>query len=100
MFLREFQAALRIRVRFFGLRHRLGRDAVNAVLDGVEREDDFDRVCRLYEAVTGTALPTAAAVGEGDRPVLDFFKWLLEWLASEEGQGFIRFLFSLFGFAV
>lgn len=95
--MRELHLATKLRVRVVGRLASMSRGDILTVIDGISDPEDFAGICRAY-ASTGAKLPTDAD-GEG-RPILDFFKWLLEWLASPEGQNFIKFILSLFGFMI
>ena len=67
-----------------------------AVASAIDRDFLADAI-PLYEKQTGKTVPVEPpATGEFG----DFIMKLLEWLASEEGKAFLKFIFSLFGFII
>lgn len=97
LFKRDFPVATRLAVRIYGRNHDVPHRDIVTVLDGIRDADEFGRICHLYETESGKQLPTSPPA-EG--AVGDFFRWLLEWLGSPEGQGFIKFILALFGIVI
>lgn len=93
---RSLHLATKIQVRVAGRLNGLSRSEILTVIDGISDVDDFNACCSAYKTQTGANLPgdpVGGAIG-------DFLKQMLEWLSSPEGQEFIKFILSLFGFMI
>lgn len=96
--------AFGIQIRTVGRLKGLRRDDILEVTSGVNSwsREDWAAAAEAHKQQTGKEVPAGVITGadEGGSPIIDFFKWLLQWLASPEGQGFLKFIFSLFGFII
>lgn len=101
---RLLQFAVKVRVRIIGRANGLSRSDVNTVVDGISDADDFATICDHYEQTTGKKLPTEEEMKVGgekvEGAVTDFLQWLIQWMSSPNGMAFIKFILSLFGFAI
>lgn len=98
---------LRLRMLKVGFDAGLSRDEVSAVIDGVD-----DEVIDFAKQASGITVPEFESQ-EDAQPIEggeteshpqgaggEIIKAILAWISSPEGQAFIRFVFSLFGFII
>ena len=100
MFHPEFPIRLKARIWVVGILSReVSIRDVRTVASAID-ENFVAEAASRYTAECGKSLPGVLYAAEGVGAPGDFLKIILDFLKSEEGREFIKFIFSLFGFII
>jgi len=97
--MRYFPLLLKLRIRVFGRMLGLHQHQITAAIEAIDTPQEFHEVCCIARAA-GLSIPNEFTEVVKEGKIADWIKKVVEWLQSEEGKKFLKFLFSLLGFIV